>query len=115
MKKRVFVLVSLITLLIPALTFGSDNGIVKLQGWVMNVDLKQGMFVANEKSFFWDQQTMIHNEKGEPTTFDKLKAKSWVYVEGYYDKDHKTIEARRIYLLPKRIHEKEKHLFPFLE
>ena len=81
----------------------------------MNVDLKESMFVANEKSFVWGQQTMIYNEKGEPTTFDKLKAKIWVHVEGYYDKDHKKIEAKRIYLLPKRIHEKEKHLYPFLE
>jgi hypothetical protein len=48
-------------------------------------------------------------------TVDKLRAKTWVYIEGMKDNIKKRAIAEKIYLLPKYIHEKEKHLYPFIQ
>lgn len=71
--------------------------------------------VVNEKPFYWDQKTSFFNEKGLPITIDKIKTKSWVYIEGVNDKIHKSVLVKSVYLLPKRIDEKEKHLYPFIK
>jgi len=102
-------------LLIPALTSALEGDIVKIEGVVMVVDVKQGTFVVNEKLFVWDQHTAIQTEKGIPTTLEKLKVKDWVYVEGVQDRGRNRIEAKKIYLLSKRIDRKEKHNYPFME
>jgi hypothetical protein len=114
-KKREILLIVFLALLIPALTSALQGDIVKLQGVVMVVDVKQGTFVVNEKLFVWDEHTAIQTEKGIPTTIDKLKVKDWVYVEGVEDMVRKRVEARKIYLLPKQIDRKERHLYPFME
>jgi len=114
-KKREILLILFVTLLIPALTSALEGDIVKMQGVVMVVDIKQGTFVMNEKVFVWDQHTAIQTEKGIQTTLDKLKVKGWVYVEGVEDKVRNRIEVKKIYFLSKRIDRKEKHNYPFME
>ena len=114
-KKREILLIVFLALLIPALTSALQGDIVKQQGVVMVVDVKQGTFVVNEKLFVWDQHTAIRTEKGISTTIDKLKVKDWVYVEGVEDRARNRIEAKKIYLLSKRIDRKEKHNYPFME
>jgi hypothetical protein len=47
-------------------------------------------------------------------TADKFRAKTWVYIEGGNDSLKKKRLAKKIYLLPKYIGEKEKHLYPFM-
>ena len=108
------ILIIIVTLMVSALTFASDKDIVKIQGVVMAVDVKKNIVIVNERSFAWDHQTAIYNEKGLPTTFDKLKLQGWVYIEGIPDKNRGNI-ARKIYVIPKYINEKEKHLYSFFE
>jgi hypothetical protein len=86
-----------------------------MQGIVMEVDLKKNMIVVNERMFAWDPNTIFYNEKGSPLTVDKLRAKTWVYIEGMRDNVRKRLVAEKIYMLPKYIDEKEKHLYPFME
>jgi hypothetical protein len=114
-KKREILLIVFLALLIPTLTSALQGDIVKMQGVVMGVDVKQGTFVVNEKLFVWDQHTAVQTEKGIPTTLDKLKVKDWVYVEGVEDRVQNRIEAKKIYLLPRRIDRKEKDHYPFME
>ncbi len=102
-------------LIISALTFASDKGIVATQGIVMALDLKKNTMIINERAFTWDQNTVIHNEKGSPVTLDNLRARTWVYIEGVEDKAHKRVVAKKIYLLPKYIDGKEKNLYPFIK
>jgi hypothetical protein len=102
-------------LIISTLTFASDKGIVTTQGVVMALDLKKKTMIVNEKAFIWDQDTVIHNKKGSPVTLDNLRARTWVYIEGVEDKAHKRVVAKKIYLLPKYIDEKEKNLYPFIK
>ena len=109
------ILMITLTLVVTALTFASDEGIVKLQGIVMTVDMKQNIFTVNERTFCWDRQTVVFNEKGLPITADKLKLRGWVYVEGIPDKANRRNIARKIYLIPKYIHDKEKHLYSFMD
>ncbi len=114
-RKGKIILMITLTLVVSALTFASDEGIVKLQGVVMTVDMKQNIFTVNERTFCWDRQTVISNEKGLPVTADKLKLRGWVYIEGIPDKANRRNIARKIHLIPKYINDKEKHLYSFME
>ncbi len=108
------ILIIIVTLMVSALTFASDKDIVKIQGVVMAVDLKKNIVIVNERSFAWDHQTAIFNEKGTPCTIDKLKERGWVYIEGIPDKNRGNV-AKKVYILPKYINEKEKHLYSFMD
>jgi len=102
-------------LVIYSLTFASEKDILNIQGIVMEIDLKKNTMIVNEKLFRWDQKTSFFNDKGSPITIDKIKVKSWVYIEGVNDIPNKSVLTNKVYLLPKRINEKEKHLYPFLK
>jgi hypothetical protein len=114
-RKGKIILMITVALMVSALTFASDEGIVKLQGVVMTVDVKQNTFTVNERTFSWNGQTALFNEKGLPITPDKLKLRGWVYVEGIPDKTNQRNIARKVYLIPKYINDKEKHLYSFME
>ena len=119
MKKRFFyngvILLIFSLLIISSLTFASDKDKIKIQGIVMELDLKKNMMIVNERTFVWDQNTIFYNEKGSPITVDKLRAKTWVYIEGMKDNVRKRVVAEKIYLLPKYIDEKEKYRYPFMQ
>jgi hypothetical protein len=100
-------------LIISFLTFASDKDVVRIQGRVMEVDLGNRMMIVNEKTFIWDQNTVFYDEKGIPVTVNRLKTKTWVYIEGIRDISQKRVIAGKIYFLPKYIPGKEKHLYPF--
>ena len=102
-------------LIFSALTFSAERDSVKTQGIVMELNLKNNTFVVNEKRFLWNGQTALNNEKGTPVKLEQLKAKSWVYIEGDYDKAHNRWIAKKVYLLPKYIDRKELHLYPFIQ
>jgi len=101
--------------IISSLTFALDKDKIAIQGVVMDVDLKKNMMIVNERMFVLDPNTFFFNEKGSPITVDKLRAKTWVYIEGMRDNVRKRLVAEKIYILPKYIPEKEKHLYPFME
>jgi hypothetical protein len=103
-----------VILIISALTFASDESIVKLQGVVIDLDVKKNVMIVNERTFIWGQNTIFYNEKGSPVNVDKVGVKAWVYLEGVRDNVNKRVVAEKIYILPKYIHEKEKHLYPFI-
>lgn len=119
MKKRSFsngiILLIFSMLIISSLTFASNKDRIKIQGVVMELDLKKNMMIVNERIFVWDSNTIFYNEKGSPITVDKLRIKTWIYMEGVRENVKKRIIAEKIYLLPKYIHEKEKHLYPFIQ
>jgi hypothetical protein len=113
-RKGVLLLLFSILIIAP-LTFASARDRIAIQGIVMELDLKKNVMIVNERAFFWDPQTTFYNEKGSPITADQLKAKTWVYIEGMTDNVKKRAIAEKIYLLPKYINEKEKHLYPFIQ
>jgi hypothetical protein len=118
-KKRFFyngvILLILSIVTISSLTFASDKDRIKMQGVVMELDLKNNMMVVNERMFVWDSNTIFYDEKGSPLTVNKLRAKTWVYIEGLRDNVRKRLVVEKIYMLPNYIHGKEKHLYPFME
>ena len=105
----------LFALVFSHLTFAQEGGIVKIQGRVMELDLKKNTVVINERLFIWNEKTIFSDDKGKPITVEKLSAKSWVYIEGANDKAHKRWIAKKIYLLPKYINRKELHLYSFIQ
>ncbi|MGQ9645240.1 MAG: hypothetical protein ACUVWO_01720 [Thermodesulfobacteriota bacterium] len=104
-----------LVLVIYSLTFASGEGIVRLQGRVMEVDFGKNLMVVNERVFFWNPNTIFYNEKGSPIPADRLKAKSWVYIEGAKQNLKGKVVVEKIFLIPKYIDEKEKHLYPFIQ
>jgi hypothetical protein len=118
-KKRFFyhgiVLVILLVFVISSLTFAANESIVRIQGKVMELDLKKNIMIVNERMFFWGQNTNFYDDKGFPITADRLRTKGWVYIEASRQGLNKKVVAERIFLLPKYIDEKEKHLYPFIQ
>lgn len=113
--RRSILLAIFLSLFISPLTFASDKAIVTLQGIVMALDWDKKTIVVNERSIAFDQNTIVHNQKGSPIPRENLRAKAWVYIEGAKDRAHKRIVAQKIYLLPKYIDEREKHRYPFIK
>jgi hypothetical protein len=111
--KEIIILAVLLPLIMCTLTFGREGDIVRFQGLVMAVNVKGHSLVANERLVVWDKNTVVSNERGIPASLERLKARDWVFVEGVFNKKHKRIEAKRIYVLPKQIEEKEKRNYPF--
>jgi hypothetical protein len=87
--------------LFPGLTFAGEKDVVSLQGIVDELYLSKKMMIVNEhEAFIWDPNTIFYNEKGLPTTIDKLKIKTWVYIEGISDQKDKPTLIKKIYLSP---------------
>lgn len=105
---------TIFSLMFPALTSSAEKDLRKIQGEVVQLDVKQHTLVVSEKAFVWNSNTVFKNEKELPVKADKLKLKSWVYIEGEYDKNQQRTVAKKIYLLPKYIVRKERHLYPFI-
>lgn len=115
MREASIVLITIFALSVPALTLATGTGIIKLQGCIMDVDAKKNVITVNERSFTCNQQTAIFNEKGLPIPFEKLKAGEWVYIEGISNGGMRGHIGRKIYIIQRYIHEKEKHLYPFVD
>ena len=118
MKKNLFILGGMILICSSLFTFATLNislgeDIVKMQGAVMNIDFKKNTMIVNEKTFVWKQNSAIYNDKGSPITIDKFRPKARVYIEG--ERDNNKLLINKIYLLPKYIGKKERHLYPFME
>jgi hypothetical protein len=104
---------SVLMFIFSPLAFAQGQDEFKTQGLIMNVDLQKKVMIVNESTFVWDQNTKFYNDKGSLVTVDKLRAKTWVYIQGVKDSAGKRMTAEKIYLLPKYIDKKEKHLYPF--
>jgi hypothetical protein len=100
--------------LFSTLALAQDSDIVKIQGRVMQLDLEKKVMIVNERLFMLDSQTTVRDEKDYRTTVDRLKLQAWVYVEGENNKTIKKLVATKIYLLPKYVERKERHLYPFM-
>lgn len=119
MKKKLFLLGGMILICSSlfsffTLAFGIEDHIVKTQGRIMTLDIKKNTMIVNEKTFVWNQKSAIYNDKGSPITIDKFRPKARVYIEGERG-NGEGIMINKIYLLPKYVNPKEKHLYPFME
>lgn len=102
-------------LIFSALALATEEEVVRLQGVMMALDLRKNVMIVNEKLFVLNTNTTIHNEKGSAITIDRLKPKTWVYIEGVKDRINRRIMVKKIYLLQRYIEDKEKHLYPFIQ
>ena len=94
-------------------TFASDEGISKTQGRIMSIDFKKNIMVVNEITFIWNKSSIFNDDKESIIGIEKFKPKSWVFIEG--EKGDKYIVIKKIYLLPKYVDQKERHLYPFMQ
>jgi hypothetical protein len=111
--KRETMLIAVALLIVSTWTIASAEE-VKLQGMIMNIDLRQNTMVVNEKTFTWDQGTAIFDDRSSPITLDRFKQTAWVYIQGEKNENYK-IKIRKIYLLPRQIFRKERPLYPFMD
>ena len=119
MKKSLLIggiiLISCHLFIFCALVLASGEDIVKIQGMIMAVDTYKKTMIVNEKSFAWSQNTATYDAKGSPITIVKFSPNTWVYIEGQKDKNNRLTIIDKIYLLPKYISKKERHLYPFMK
>jgi hypothetical protein len=101
-------------LLFYASAIAAEQSIVRIQGKIMELDLKRNKMVINEKVFFWNASTLFYNENANPIKVDKFKTDTWVYVEGARDSNTRWINMKKIYRLPKYIDRGEEDLYPFI-
>ncbi len=120
MRKRTFGKEAMIIFLAVFVfsTFASaldEERAVRVQGLVMELDLKKNIVVVNEKKFLWNEKTVFHNEDGTITkNIDRLRVRTWVYIVGEYVGLNRHNVAREIYFLTKFVGEKEKDQYPFI-
>ncbi|MGA2315532.1 MAG: hypothetical protein ABSG71_04035 [Thermodesulfobacteriota bacterium] len=110
---KVMTLTTVFLIMASALTFAQEEGVFRIEALITIVDLQKNIMIVDEKTFDLDQNTKFNNEKGSPITVDRLRAKTWVYIEGVMDSTKKRVMAEKIYTLPKYIDKKEKHLHQF--
>ncbi len=115
--KRTLTIICFIIFIFSALAFALDEEkAVRVQGLIMELNLKKNIVVVNEKAFVWDQKTVFHSGNGTPIdNMDRLQLDTWVYIEGEWVGMNKPRIARDIYFLPKYIGKKEKSLYPFIK
>ena len=114
-NRKVILICVVVLLATGSLTGATEKDMVQFQGMVMTVDLKKHSMVVNERTCAWNKQTLINDERGLPIEMDRLKAKTWVYVEGVQEKGQRRVLAKAIYLLPKYIDGKEKRFYSFIK
>ena len=108
-------LFTILALVISASAFASGNIIYDTQGEVTAVNFGQKILTLSETNFFWTRSTLFCDAKEVPIEIKRVKPKSWVYIVCEYDTKTKKRTAQKVYLLPNRIAEKDKHLYPFME
>jgi hypothetical protein len=101
-------------LALAALTSAGEKGMVKFQGVVMSVDLKKRTMIVNEKECVWSPKTDLFDAKGSVVSYERLKPRTWVYIEGERDVRKRRIMIQKFHVLPKRIDDKEKRHYPFI-
>jgi hypothetical protein len=101
-------------LIFSASAIAAEQDMVRIQGMIMELDLKRNKMVVNEKVFFWDANTLFYNENASPIKGDKFKTDTWVYIEGVRDSNIRQITIKKIYHLPKYIERDEGDLYPFI-
>ena len=104
MKIRFFgkeiILVVCFIFLFSALAFAQGKDI-QTKGKVMQLDFAKKMVIVNEKTFFWDPNTLFFDEKGSPIsiTADRLAKGTLVSIEATWIKN-KPLVIKKLSLLP---------------
>lgn len=99
------VLVISSVLLFSALAFSAEPVAVTIEGRIMDWDLKKNMVVVNEKNFFWNAETLFHDEKGNVIKGDQFKVKqlkmnTLVNIEAVKGAGKRRFIIKKISLLP---------------
>lgn len=94
-------------------TFATEEVVSRTQGPIMRIDLKKNVMVVNEKTFIWNRSTIFNDDKESVIGIERFKTKSWVFIEG--EPRDKDVVIKKIYLLPKHVGKKERHLYPFMQ
>ena len=109
------VLCAVIVLSVSSLAYAAEEGPVKVHGKIMAVDARKNTMIVNERVFVWDLKTSVHNEKGSPMRVERFNEKTFVYIVGEQEAEGKRVLIQKIYVLPKRVEKKDRHLYPFMQ
>jgi hypothetical protein len=99
-RKEVILIVCFI-FLFSALAFAQGRDI-QSKGKVMELDFANKTVIVNEKTFFWNANTLFFDEKGTPLsiTEDRLAKGTMVRIESTWIKN-KPLMIKKLHLLPK--------------
>jgi len=92
----------------------ADNGQTEtFQGVINSTDGLPGYFIVNERKLLVDGSVTIKDAKEKEAAIKDLKNGKWVYITA--EKKAAGLTATHIYLIPKRIKNKDKVNYPFIK
>ena len=94
----------------PALA-GSDDT-VTYQGIVNSIEGIPNHLIINERKIFLDDDVEVMDHKEKEKSLSDIKNGKWIYVVS--EEKSSGLTALRIYLLPGKVKDSEKHKYPFM-
>lgn len=118
MKKTRIAALALFFLAAAALAFGraamaEDPRPMKFIHGVVSGYEGQAMLVNEGWRVLRTKDTVVYTAAGKELKGVTIKARQWLYLEGFVNADG-SVEAEKIYLLPRHIKGKERKKYPFM-
>ncbi len=108
-----YILITTLLLLLsnqPVMAENSD--VERFQGIISSTEGLPGYIVVNERRILLDEGVKIKDPKEKEASLTDLKSGRWIYIAA--EERPAGLTAIRIFLLPKRIKDKEKRDYPFM-
>lgn len=91
---------------------GQESYTETFQGVIGSLEGMPGYLIVNEKKILIGDRVEVKDYKDIEIRLTDLKIGKWVYL--VVEKKQAGLTAHKIYLLPKRIKDSEKHSYPFM-
>ena len=89
-----------------------SNNIEKFQGIISSTEGLPNYMMVNERKILLNEGIEIKDSKEKKASVSDLKEGKWVYI--VYEEKRPGLTATRIFLIPRRIKDKEKGHYPFM-
>lgn len=83
------------------------------QGIVSSIEGLPKQIIVNERRVLLDSQVEVMDHKEKEKSLSDIKSGKWIYVVA--EERSSGLTAIRIYLLPGKIKDNEKHKYPFMD
>lgn len=89
-----------------------NNNVERFQGIISSTGGLPDYIMVNERKILLDEGVEIKDPKEKKASLSDLKEGKWVYI--VYEEKRPGLTATRIFLIPRRIKDKERGHYPFM-
>ena len=105
--------VTILFLLSNQPVLAADGNTEAFQGIINSTEGAPKYLIVHERKILLDEKVEIKDHKEKDAAISDLKNGKWVYI--VTEEKPAGTTALRIYLLPKRLKDNEKHNYPFIQ